>query len=197
MTETIVLSGREIRYELVYKRVKNINLRIRPDGSVHVSASRLHSRRSIEELMRKNAAAIIRAVSAGEKALASAGRVEILPRVKERRAAEEIVASLCEKHLPAFARYCGGTMPEIRYRKMRSSWGNCRPAERVLTFNTRLAYVPRECAEYVVVHEFAHFVRADHSKAFYSAVASVLPDWKQRRALIRRYEGILTEGKGA
>lgn len=197
MTESIVISGREIRYELEYKKVKNINLRIRPDGSVHVSANRLHSGRSIEEFMRRNGAMILKAVTARENAAASVGDIGILPHAQERRAAEETVLSLCEKHLPAFAAYCGGTMPEIRYRKMRSRWGSCRPAEKILTFNTRLAYVPPECAEYVVVHEFAHFVRADHSKVFYSVVASVLPDWKQRRELIRRYEHILSEDKGA
>lgn len=195
MTESIVLAGREIRYELEYKRVKNINLRIRPDGSVHVSANRFHSRRAIESFLQRNEGMILRAVSARREACSAVGNIRILPHAQERRAAEETVSALCRKHLPTFAAYCGGAMPEIRYRKMKSRWGSCRPKERVLTFNTRLTYVPQECAEYVVVHEFAHFVRADHSKAFYAAVASALPDWKERRALIRKYEGILSESK--
>lgn len=197
MTESIVLAGREVHYELEYKKVKNINLRIRPDGSVHVSANRLHPKRTIEAFLQANSATILRAISAREKAAAAVGDIEILSPAKERKAAEETVSALCGKYYPVFADFCGGKMPEIKYRKMKSRWGSCRPKERILTFNTRLAYVPVECAEYVVVHEFAHFVRADHSKAFYSAVESVLPDWKRRRALIRRYEGILTEDKGA
>jgi len=39
MNETIILNDREISYELTRKNVKNINLRIRSDGSVSVSAN--------------------------------------------------------------------------------------------------------------------------------------------------------------
>jgi hypothetical protein len=35
----ILLNNREVEYELERKRVKNINLRIRSDGSVYVSAN--------------------------------------------------------------------------------------------------------------------------------------------------------------
>lgn len=40
MTRTVILGGRKIRYELQRKKVKNVNLRIRADGSVSVSAGR-------------------------------------------------------------------------------------------------------------------------------------------------------------
>ena len=39
--------------------------------------------------------------------------------------------------------------------------------------------------EYVVVHEYAHFVHCDHSPAFWAVVARILPDYKARRALLR------------
>mgnify|MGYP000478217125 CR=1 FL=1 len=40
MNRTILLRGRVITYELERKPVKNLNLRIRADGSVHVSVNR-------------------------------------------------------------------------------------------------------------------------------------------------------------
>ena len=40
MNQTILLRGRVITYELERKPVKNLNLRIRADGSVHVSVNR-------------------------------------------------------------------------------------------------------------------------------------------------------------
>lgn len=39
MNRTILLRGRVITYELERKPVKNLNLRIRADGSVHVSVN--------------------------------------------------------------------------------------------------------------------------------------------------------------
>ena len=64
---------------------------------------------------------------------------------------------------------------------MKSRWGSCNPGKGILTFNTQLMYAPPECIEYVVVHEFAHFLQPNHSALFYNEVAAVLPDWKDRR----------------
>ena len=49
MIKEIELNGRKIKYNLEYKKVKNINLRIKQDGSVMLSANRLVSQKQIEE----------------------------------------------------------------------------------------------------------------------------------------------------
>jgi hypothetical protein len=77
--------------------------------------------------------------------------------------------------------------PEIRFRKMTSRWGSCLPKSNILTFNTALIHLPLPCLEYVVYHEFVHFLHPDHSPAFYSCLASFLPDWKERKNLLDQY----------
>ena len=191
MEKTIILNGRRISYELEYKKVKNINLRIKPDGTVHVSANRLHSMFRIESLLYSNADTICRALDKYEKAKESVSEIQVYSRAKEGKLCADAVMPLCEKYYPHFSRYCGA-MPEIKYRRMKSRWGSCRPKENILTFNTRLAYVPPKCVEYVVIHEFSHFVHPDHSKNFYSTVASFMPDWRKYRTEIRKYESLLT-----
>ena len=52
------------------------------------------------------------------------------------------------------------------------------PGKHKITFNSLLLEKPLESIEYVVVHEFAHFIHPDHSKAFYAFVGQILPDWK-------------------
>ena len=44
---------------------------------------------------------------------------------------------------------------------------------------------PPEAVDYVVVHELAHLSHMNHSAAFYARVAEVLPDYKQRAALLK------------
>ncbi len=77
----------------------------------------------------------------------------------------------------------------VRFRRMKSRWGSCRvdPAgtDYAITLNSRLLLYPPACAEYVMVHELAHILQPDHSPAFYAVVASVMPDWQERRALLR------------
>ena len=51
MTRTVIFEGQEIRYELERKKVKNLNLRIRSDGSVHVSAGSSVDFRRVDEFV--------------------------------------------------------------------------------------------------------------------------------------------------
>ena len=45
-------------------------------------------------------------------------------------------------------------------------WGSCTPATREVRISDRLADAPRYVLDYVVVHELAHLVHGDHSRAF-------------------------------
>ena len=91
---------------------------------------------------------------------------------------EKAVRNLCRAVYPVFEAK-GMAFPEIRFRRMVAQWGNCRPTRGVLTFNLRLLAAPVRCIEYVVIHEFTHFLHPDHSPAFYAEIAAELPDWKQ------------------
>ena len=66
-------------------------------------------------------------------------------------------------------------------------WGNCQPKRKILTFNYTLVKAPIDCIEYVVAHEFTHFLYADHSKLFYNQLAAIMPDWKARQTELNKY----------
>ena len=70
----------------------------------------------------------------------------------------------------------GGVRPTLKVRRMKTRWGVCMPGKRQITLNLRLAEKPLAAVEYVVVHEYAHFVHCDHSPAFWAVVARILPD---------------------
>ncbi len=88
------------------------------------------------------------------------------------------------RYYPEFEKR-GVVFPEIKIRKMRSRWGSCIPGKQKVTFNSLLLEKPLESIEYVVVHEFSHFIHPDHSKAFYELVGCILPDWKRRKEGLR------------
>ena len=109
-----------------------------------------------------------------------------------RAESEALCLEAFDRLYPQFAAL-GVPRPEIRMRAMRSCWGNCRPAKKVVTFNARLAAVPEDCVEYVVAHELTHFLHADHSPAFYAALARAIPDWKARRRELRAFAALLND----
>lgn len=92
----------------------------------------------------------------------------------------EIVTALCWEFYPCIADR-GVAFPVLRFRRMVSRWGSCNPRKGVLTFSTALLGAPWASIEYVVVHEFVHFLQANHSAAFYGELTRFLPDWKVRK----------------
>ena len=66
----------------------------------------------------------------------------------------------------------------------RTRFGSCSGTNR-LCCSFRLMQYPDEAVDYVVVHELAHIVHKNHGREFYALIQSVLPDWRQRQALLR------------
>lgn len=92
---------------------------------------------------------------------------------------QELIPPLCRKLYPRF-KAAGIEYPkEIRFRKMISCWGNCRPGRSILTFSTHLIQLPEKCIEQVICHEFTHFIHANHSKDFYTQLEKFMPDYKK------------------
>ena len=77
--------------------------------------------------------------------------------------------------------------PILRLRYMTSRWGSCMPFKEAITMNTRLLLGPTKFVHYVMVHEFAHFIEANHSSRFYKVMSDVLPNWQEVKAEMRAY----------
>ena len=77
--------------------------------------------------------------------------------------------------------------PTLRLRYLTSRWGSCMPFKSTITMNTRLLLGPTEFAHYVMVHEFAHFIEANHSSRFYKVISDVLPNWQQMKMEMKAY----------
>ena len=78
-------------------------------------------------------------------------------------------------------------LPEITIREMISRWGSCNPYKNKMTLNSVLIKAPMSCIEYVIVHEFCHYIHQNHSKDFYSFMQNILPDWKERKNTLEEF----------
>lgn len=68
----------------------------------------------------------------------------------------------------------------------RTRWGSC-SAKGVVRLSARLIHYPPEVIDYVVVHELAHLRELNHSARFWAVVEAALPDYRERRALLRHH----------
>lgn len=235
MKRTITLGNYIYYYDFERKKVKNINMRIRPDGSIYVSAPMRVSDKAVEQFMISKQKFIIDSINKVNDRLANnfrpsvyadGTRVKVFGEIRTvevrkasrssviltedkviinsrnpedqdsvarvynkwrslmlRAKVEEISAEVC----PLFIAMGAKAPTAIRFRTMRSRWGSCKPRERVLTFNYNLFETPEECVRYVVVHEYAHLLVADHSARFYRYVERIMPDWREQRRRLNEY----------
>ena len=171
----------DLSYLFTRKRIKNINIRIRRDGSVAVSAPLRCPDARVESFLREK----LPWVRAARRRAAAALPAVEAPCQVEPQAALALFTQVSAEIFPLFSAVLGGVQPTLKVRVMKTRWGVCKPAARQITLNLRLAEKPREAVEYVVLHEYAHFVRADHSAAFWRVVARFMPDYKARRELLK------------
>lgn len=234
MKKIILLRGRAVEYDLQRKRVKNINIRIKKDLTVTVSASPKVTLSAIEKILTDKEDFILSALEKYENQAISApkratelnegdtitlfgylvplslcqgnknkaemidGRLILTVKdthdlaVKKRTLqkyldglCKEMIERLCQKAHPSFAKYVSD-MPQIKFRHMKSRWGSCNAAKRTLTFNYALVHAPTDCIEYVVYHEFTHFIHLDHSKSYYDELSKFVPDYKEKRKKLEK-----------
>ena len=238
MLKRIKLLDQEIEYDLQRKRVKNINLRIKPDKSITVSANPRVPENRIEKFILEKQEFILRALEKYGKMQKSLPRprqyidgetvkvfgqdltlkvflskknyveigdsfiklyvrsiddLSLKKKVLEKwlyNQVEETITNFCKTIYPLFKNYCGD-FPTIKFRKMTSRWGSCNFVHKILTFNYALINAPVECVEYVVYHEFTHFIEPNHSKKFYLALSNFLPEYKERKKKLQKISIIL------
>ena len=229
---TVQGAERSLQYILTRKKVKNLNMRVKPDGEIHVSANRFVPVKYIDSFVLSHEKTLIKTLDKYEKIQANTLQplqyvsgekvcylgeelhllVETAPvegvdklgqflilRVKDtadfkrkekvikkwlKQMQVEIFLGICKEIYPLF-KPLGVKYPIVKIRDMKSRWGSCQPQKGVITLNGKMIAAPKEAIEYVVLHEFAHFIHPNHSKEFYGLVEDLMPDWKARKAMLQ------------
>ncbi len=88
--------------------------------------------------------------------------------------------------LGKWQRLLGVEPARVHLQRMKTKWGSCNPGLRSIRLNTELARKPRECLEYIVVHELAHLMEPSHSPRFMAILDAALPQWRERRQELNR-----------
>jgi len=62
--------------------------------------------------------------------------------------------------------------------RMKTKWGSCSPGPGSIRLNTDLAKKPRECLEYILVHEMVHLLEPRHNARFLALMQQHMPTWR-------------------
>lgn len=234
MERTVSTKKGDITYIFTKKQVKNVNMRIKPDGSVHVSASPRIPVKEIDGFVVEKADFIFQAwekfeevtqISPQKQNYVNGGTIYFLgealtlvvsqgtpsfPTKKDNtlvftaqfpdntlevqqlvyqfynKECVKIFVALMEQYQQRLAEL---NIPQasLKIRDMKSRWGTCHTGKKVITLNSKLIFTPYSSIEYVVLHEFCHFIHPNHSREFYNLVARYMPNWKVEREELKRW----------
>lgn len=85
-----------------------------------------------------------------------------------------------EAHLPRLlanvSRSTGLTYRRVSIRSQRSRWGSC-SAQKAVSLNAALMFLPYHLTRYVLVHELCHTVHLNHSTRFWALVEKHYPEY--------------------
>lgn len=189
--------------EVTRKRVRNLNLRVRRDGTVALSipwrASPDDAQRFLDAHVGWIERAAARQSDGSEARDGCAGSAYPLwgravegidgtaPGPDE---LEGIWRAELERVVPEAARrlepLVGAHASAWSLRSMSSRWGSCTPRSARIRLALRLAAYPPECLEYVMVHELTHLLEPSHNARFHELVARVVPNEREIAARLRR-----------
>ncbi len=167
-------------YTLIRSDRKTAAIQVKRDGSVILRVPRRMPARDVERLYSDN----LSWIEKQQKKLSSLPPPPPEPTPDELKALADRARALLPDRVARFSEIMGLTPTGITITSARTRYGSCSPKNR-LSFSCRLMQKPDAAIDYVVVHELAHIKHKNHSKDFHSLVASVLPDHKERRAMLK------------
>jgi predicted metal-dependent hydrolase len=90
------------------------------------------------------------------------------------------------ERLAHFAETYNFTYNRVFIRDQKTLWGSC-SNKKNLSFNWRLIQTPLDIIDYIVVHELVHTRILRHSKAFWTRVESLYPQYRQARVWLKNF----------
>jgi predicted metal-dependent hydrolase len=96
----------------------------------------------------------------------------------------ELIKESAEDLLPKWEKKLGVEVGKLFVQRMKTKWGSCNSKAASIRLNSDLAKKPRECLEYIIVHEMAHILELTHNQRFIKIMDANMPKWRSHQQLL-------------
>jgi predicted metal-dependent hydrolase len=104
----------------------------------------------------------------------------------QRKELVEQAREIVKEKVETFNQYYGFEYGKIFIKNQQTRWGSC-SSRKNLNFNYRIALLPPELQDYLIVHELCHLQQMNHSKKFWDLVAEQIPGYKALNKQLKTY----------
>ena len=85
-----------------------------------------------------------------------------------------------------WSRKLGVEVRALYVQSMKTKWGSANHRAGTIRLNTELAKKPKQCLEYLVVHEMVHLIEPTHNARFQMLMDQLMPSWRIHRQELNR-----------
>jgi predicted metal-dependent hydrolase len=80
---------------------------------------------------------------------------------------------------------------KIKISNATTRWASC-SYKNTLCFTKKVAILPEEIINYIIIHELAHTKEKNHGKKFWEIVSDIIPDYKIKIKWLKEHQNILS-----
>lgn len=170
-----------MQYEILRSARRTVAISIK-EGRVILRAPFILSDKEAERIIKKNEKWILSKLEKYELRKMNA------PELTEEQIRElrKSAKAYFTEQIKRFSKIMNLDYGRITITSAKTRFGSC-SSKGNISFSYRLMLYPEAAREYVVVHELAHLLEMNHSKSFYNIVETYLPDYKERRKLLKNF----------
>lgn len=163
-------------------RAKYLRITIHPGGEVIVTVPRLMKTEQVDLFLQKKRNWIEKKVRLMEK---YPKKNNTVLSKKEISILKQKALLFIQERLEYYNTFYNYRWNKISVRSQKTRWGSCSQKGN-LNFNYKIALLPEDLANYIIVHELCHLKAFNHSRFFWDLVAKTIPDHRKKRQELRR-----------
>jgi len=183
MKKEIAVCENKIEYTLkVSKRARRMRLAVYCDGTCVVTAPQTMPSNLVEKFMIEKSQWIINKLNFFKKSGYRAKRVDSKAEYAQYKSK---ALEIAKERLQYFNQNYNFTVNKVNIKDQKTRWGSC-SRKGNLNFNYKIALIPQEMSDYVIVHELCHLGEFNHSKNFWNLVAKTIPNYSEIRNNLRK-----------
>ena len=199
------VNDKEYQVVIVHKRIKRVYIRF-IDGKFYISCHPLTSKKFIIQVLDKYAEKLSKNdrippigddyiyLFGNKVEIADSGLIkiddylEIHYNDKEElsKKLKPIFLDIITKRVRYYEEQMNLPTYRVTVRNMKTRYGSNSKTTKTIHFSTTLIHYSLNIIDAIIVHELAHIVEFNHSKAFYDVVYKYCPDYKRLHKLLRK-----------
>lgn len=98
---------------------------------------------------------------------------------------KEKIKPRIENRVNLYKGHLGVNPKQVRVIELKNRWASCSNMGN-LNFHWKCAMVPTDVLDYIIIHELAHLLHKNHTKAFWNEIDKVMPEYTKHLHWLKR-----------